>query len=235
MQQTQTAELGIIAAMAKEAQPLIHRMTDTDTETLSGITFTRGRLCGHTAVIAVCGVGKVFAALCAQTMLLRYAPQRVINTGVAGGLIDALPVGGLAIADRVAQHDLDTSALGDPVGWISGLDTVYLPCDPELVRRLSETAADMGLPMHIGVIASGDRFVSLPQDKRRLHEQFGAIACEMEGAAIGQVCAVNRVPFAVVRAISDSVGGQAEMEYTAFAEMAAAQSVNLICRTAEKL
>ncbi len=228
-------ELGIIAAMDKEAAPLIENMTDAVQETVSGIRFTRGNLKGHAAVVAVCGIGKVFAALCAQTMILRYQPQRVINTGVAGGLVAGLPVGGLAIADRVVQHDLDTSALGDPVGFISGLDTVYLPCDPDLVGRLTDTAAEMGVPVQSGAIASGDRFVSRSEDKRKLAEQFDAIACEMEGAAIGQVCFVNKVPFAVVRAISDSVDGQAEMEYPVFAAMAAKQSVDLICRMAEKM
>ncbi len=228
-------ELGIIAAMEKEATPLIKQMTDTVQETVSGITFTRGTLKGHTAVVAVCGIGKVFAALCAESMILRYQPQKIINTGVAGGLVPGLPVGGLAIADRVVQHDLDTSALGDPVGFISGLDTVYLPCDPELVRNLTAAAGEMQVPVQVGAIASGDRFVSLSEDKRRLAGQFDAIACEMEGAAVGQVCFVNQVPFAVVRAVSDSVDGQAEMEYPVFAEMAAKQSVALICRMAEML
>lgn len=228
-------ELGIIAAMEKEAIPLIEKMTETVSETVSGIRFTRGILLGHTTVVAVCGIGKVFAAMCAESMILRYQPQKIINTGVAGALTEGLPVGGLAIADRVVQHDMDTSALGDPVGFLSGLDTVYLPCDPDLIARLQAAAADMAVPVQVGAIASGDRFVSTAGEKRKLNADFEAIACEMEGAAVGQVCFVNKVPFAVVRAISDSVDGQAEMEYPVFAEMAAKQSVALICRMAESL
>lgn len=228
-------ELGIIAAMEIEATPLIENMTDTIAETVSGITFTRGNLKGHTAVVAVCGIGKVFAALCAQTMLLTYAPRRVINTGVAGSLTAKLKIGDLAIAEKVVQHDMDTTAIGDAIGLISGINEVYLPTDEDTVQVLCAAAADIGINTLGGVIASGDQFVSDGVKKAWIADTFGAIACEMEGAAIGQVCYVNKVPFAVVRAISDDATGEAQMDYPQFAAMAAKNSVALICRMAERL
>ncbi len=228
-------ELGIIAAMDKEAIPLIEQMTNTTAETVSGITFTGGNLRGHSVVVAVCGIGKVFAAMCAQTMILRFAPACVINTGVAGSLSTKLKIGDLAIADKVVQHDMDTSALGDPKGLISGINEVYLPADKAMGDRLVSCAADIGANALRGVIASGDRFVSDNAYKAFITETFDGIACEMEGAAIGQVCFVNNVPFAIVRAISDDASGEAQMDYPQFAALAAKQSVALLCRMAERL
>ncbi len=228
-------ELGIIAAMDKEANPLIEQMTDTVTETVSGITFTVGNLRGHSAVVAVCGIGKVFAAMCAQTMILQYAPARIINTGVAGSLSTHLKIGDLAIAENVVQHDMDTSALGDPRGLISGINEIYLPADKTLGALLMDCAKDIGVHALSGVIASGDRFVSDDAYKAFIVENFNGIACEMEGAAIGQVCFVNNVPFAVVRAISDDASGEAQMDYPQFAALAAKQSVALLCRMAERI
>lgn len=122
--------LGIIGAMQIEVEELIAHMTDCTEQTVSGITFTEGILRGRRTVVARCGVGKVFAALCAQTMILLYHPEVIINTGVAGSLTDRLGIGQVAVADAVIQHDMDTSPLGDPVGLISGLNLVTLPTDP---------------------------------------------------------------------------------------------------------
>lgn len=228
-------ELGIIAAMQAEADPLIAQMTDIETKTVSGITFTKGQLHGHQVVVAVCGIGKVFAALCAQTMILKYAPARVINTGVAGSLSTALQIGDLAIADKVVQHDMDTSPLGDPKGLISGINEIYLSCDRELVDRLSAAAKETAVTVKIGTVASGDQFVDDAARKGFIKDAFGAIACEMEGAAIGQVCFVNKVPFAVVRAISDDASGKASMEYPQFVQLAAKRSVALLCQMIERM
>ena len=108
-------KLGIIAAMTIEADLIKEAMTDVTTEEISGITFVSGKLGQTDAALAVCGIGKVFAALCTQTMILRYAPDCIINTGVGGTLTDKLGIGDLAISNAVVQHDMDTSALGDPV------------------------------------------------------------------------------------------------------------------------
>ena len=106
--------IGIIAAMQMELDGLKAAMTDTETETVSGMEFVRGTIGGNTVVAVVCGIGKVFAALCAQTMILKYVPDAVINIGVAGAVGPGLRVLDVVIADKVCQHDMDTSAIGDP-------------------------------------------------------------------------------------------------------------------------
>ena len=125
--------IGIIAAMNVEMESLRSFMTDTTTETISGITFVSGTLEGKQVVTAICGIGKVFAAMCAQTMILRYQPECIVNTGVAGTLSDKLTIGSIAVSSAVVQHDMDTSAIGDPVGLISGITTsrttnCVIPC-----------------------------------------------------------------------------------------------------------
>ena len=222
--------IGIIAAMNVEMDTLRSFMQNTETEVISGIRFVRGELDGKEIVTAVCGIGKVFAALCAQTMILHYQPTAVINTGVAGTLSDKLDIGSVAVSSAVVQHDMDTSPLGDPIGLISGLNKVELPADRLLAGHLSACAKVMGIRTATGVIASGDQFVASAERKAFIVEHFHAIACEMEGAAVGQVCTVNRVPFCVLRAISDSADGSSHMDYPTFVQMAAEQSVALLRR-----
>lgn len=222
--------IGIIAAMDVEMKSLRSYMENTETEVISGIRFVRGTLEGKDVVTAVCGIGKVFAALCAQTMILHYQPRCIINTGVAGTLTAALTIGSIAVSSAVVQHDMDTSPLGDPVGLISGINKVELPADRLLTGQLSACAKVMGIKTATGVIASGDQFVASAERKAFIVEHFNAIACEMEGAAVGQVCYVNKVPFCVLRAISDSADGSSHMDYPTFVQMAAEQSVALLRR-----
>ena len=222
--------IGIIAAMDVEMKSLRSYMENTETEVISGIRFVRGTLEGKDVVTAVCGIGKVFAALCAQTMILHYQPRCIINTGVAGTLTDALTIGSIAVSSAVVQHDMDTSPLGDPVGLISGINKVELPADRLLTGQLSACAKVMGIKTATGVIASGDQFVACAERKAFIVEHFKAIACEMEGAAVGQVCYVNKIPFCVLRAISDSADGSSHMDYPTFVQMAAEQSVALLRR-----
>ena len=222
--------IGIIAAMNVEMDGLRAHMENPVSETVSGVEFVRGTVEGREVVTAVCGIGKVFAALCAQTMILRYAPEAVINTGVAGTLTDELSIGNLAVSACVVQHDMDTSAIGDPVGLISGINMVEIPADRALTDRLCAAAQTVGVKTLTGCIASGDQFVASPGRKTFIADTFSAIACEMEGAAVGQVCYVNRVPFCVLRAISDSADGASHMDYPAFVQMASEQSVRLLRR-----
>lgn len=220
--------IGIIAAMNVEMDGLRAHMENPVSETVSGVTFVRGIIEGREVVTAVCGIGKVFAALCAQTMILRYAPEAIINTGVAGTLTDELSIGNLAVSACVVQHDMDTSAIGDPVGLISGINMVEIPADRALIGKLCAAAETVGVKTLTGCIASGDQFVASPGRKTFITDTFSAIACEMEGAAVGQVCYVNGVPFCVLRAISDSADGSSHMDYPVFAQMAAEQSVRLL-------
>ncbi len=220
--------IGIIGAMDMEVAQLRSRMTDTVSETISGIEFTRGTLEGQPAVVARCGVGKVFAALCAQTMILKYTPDCIINTGVGGTLSPELSIGDVAVSSTVVQYDMDTSPLGDPVGLVSGINIIHFPANETLRQSAVAVLTDMGLNHRIGTIATGDRFLCDPVVKAQLNRDFGAIACEMEGGAIAHVCYVNDVPFLILRAISDGADDQSNMDFPTFARMAAEHSADAL-------
>lgn len=218
----QNKPIGIIGAMQIEIEGLKKEMTEVSTEVVSGVSFTRGKLGGREVVCAVCGVGKVFAAIAAEAMILRYDPCALLNTGVAGGLADGLVVGDVVLADAVVQHDMDTSPLGDPVGLLSGINIVKIPTDKALLGALVSATEQTGLTPHVGLVASGDQFIATEAQKSRIRTHFDAAACEMEGASIGHVAYVNKVPFAVLRAISDGGDG---MEFTEFVALAAERSI----------
>lgn len=228
-------KLGIIAAMNKEAELIFSAMSDVKREICGGIEYTIGKIGETDVVCAVCGIGKVFAAMCAQTMAVKYAPDAVINTGVGGTLTHDLTIGDVAVSTDMVQHDMDTSALGDPVGLISGINIVHIPADEKLRETVCKIAAEFGMNTTCGTIASGDKFVADTAVKKYITDNFGAIACEMEGAAVGQVCYVNKIPFLVIRAISDDADGGACEDYPAFAKKSAENSAKLVIKLAETL
>ena len=220
--------IGIIGAMEIEVNGFIAEMAHPVEETHGGVTFTRGVLCGQEVVTAVCGVGKVNAAMRAQAMILCYKPDLIINTGVGGALSPDLRVGDVAVATAVVQHDMDTTPIGEPRGFLSGagLGCVELPCDKTAADGLLASLSALGIRCLSGVIASGDQFIASVAQKKDIVSLFpAAVVCEMEGGSIGQVCRVNGVPFAVVRAVSDTADGGASVDFPQFAAESAKRSI----------
>ena len=220
---------GIIGAMHVEVETIKSLMENKTAEKIGGVEFVKGTLHGKDIVIAVCGIGKVAAAMCTQIMILKYSPDRIIHTGVGGSLSTKLAIGDIAVAESLVQHDMDTSPLGDPIGLISGLNMVNIPADKAVADLLLEGIKTLenvkGLS---GVIASGDQFIASDEKKKFITENFNAIVCEMEGASIAQVCYSNGVPFGVVRAVSDCADGSSHMDYGEFLPVAAANAAKLI-------
>lgn len=225
--------IGIIGAMDMEIRDLKAVMEDIGTETVSGVEYCTGRINDTECIAAVAGVGKVNAAVCAQTMILKYSPDAVINIGVAGGLAPELGTGDIAVADSVVEHDMDTTPTGEPAGYIDGLERVYIECDGRITDRLYNSAKASGAKVMRGVIASGDQFIASDEQRGKIIDTFGAIAAEMEGASIGHVCAMSGVPFGVMRAISDGANGDSPSNFLAFAESAAKTSINIILKLLE--
>jgi adenosylhomocysteine nucleosidase len=227
--------IGIIGAMSVEVAELKSKVTDAKSETVFGTEYVSGKLCGKDVVIAQCGVGKVFAATCASTMILKYNVTAVINTGVAGTLVSCLNILDFAVSSFVVQHDMDTTATGDVPGLLSGINMVELPASRRLSSLALNTALEQGSSCARGVIASGDQFISSVERKDYIRTTFGAIACEMEGAAVGHVCYLAGVEFVIIRCISDSATGTAEMEYPEMVKRAAAKSEALVLAMLEAM
>ncbi|MBQ9117073.1 MAG: 5'-methylthioadenosine/adenosylhomocysteine nucleosidase [Clostridia bacterium] len=225
--------IGFIGAMQIELDGIRALMTEKTSETVSGIEYVCGKLGSNRIVTAVCGIGKVFAAICAQTMILKYSPTLIINTGVAGAISPDLSIGDVVVAEKVLQHDMYTSPIGDPVGLISGINKIYFETDKKASDALAASLAKLNIKTLRGVIATGDQFVSNTEKKNYLRDSFGAASCEMEGGSIGHVCYVNSVPFAILRSISDNADEGATMDYPTFARTSAERYVKVVKDFAE--
>ena len=225
--------IGVIGAMQIEIDNLKKTLENPSYESISGVEFVKGTIGGTEVVAAVSGVGKVFAAICTEAMILTYHVDMVINIGVAGTLCKELGVMGIAVADMVGQHAMNTSALGDPIGLLSGINEIYLPCDKKMMATLKECLDEKERKYRVGTIATGDMFMHDKHQKDKLHERFNAIAAEMEGGSIGHVCYVNKVPFAILRTISDGEGGA--MDYATFAEKAAQIGIEIVVDFIKKI
>lgn len=221
--------VGIIGAMQVEVEALKAMMQNVEIHKFGRLEFFKGILNGVDTVVAVAGVGKVNAAMCAQTMILKFSPKVVINIGVAGGVAKELKIGDIAIATTVVEHDMDTSPLGDEIGYISGLDVVMMPCAGWVVDSFEKAASQLdGIKIIKGVIASGDQFINSKEKKDWIADKFNAVAAEMEGASIGHVCYANSVDFCVIRAISDGAEDDSHLSFTEFVELAAKNSIKMI-------
>lgn len=220
--------IGLIGAMSLEMEELLKKMTHTESVSMGTMRFTTGMLFNKRVVVSVCGVGKVNAAICACEMIHLFHPDAIINLGVAGAIASSLNIGDIVIADACVQHDMDTTAVGDPLGWISGIDLVKIESDKVLCDKLVQAAQASKMNVHVGIVATGDQFICTTAQKEHIQSNFNAIACEMEGAAIAHACIMYGVPACIIRSISDKADGSAEMDYPMFVKLAAAQSSKLI-------
>ena len=232
---TKNSKIGIIAAMDAEIQQLKDMAENVSVDKVSGIDFVKGTLGGVEVVMAKCGIGKVFAAICAQAMILTYKPDLIVNIGVGGSLSKNLKIADIAISESVVQHDMDTSPIGAPYGYLNGLDRIFIPANKEAAQLIKECADELGINNEIGVIASGDCFVNSTAKKKFITDNFNGIACEMEGAAVGHVCFVNDTDYCIIRAISDSGDEDAQDDYAVSLEKASKAEMKVMKLFLEKL
>lgn len=220
-------DIAIIGAMDVEISYLTSLLEERKTVDFCGLKFNTGMLFGKKIAIVKCGIGKVFAAMAASAVIAGFSPRLIVNTGVGGALSKGLRPLDVVIAEKLLQHDMDTSPLGDPKGLVSGINKIYFESDSRANEILLKEAAKLSLSARLGVVASGDKFIAEKSDKAAIVSEFSADVCEMEGAAIAQVAYVNNTPFAVVRAISDSADEGSSMDYMEFLPQAAKNSANL--------
>ena len=221
--------IGLIGAMNVELEILEEQLEDRQETKIGMDRFVSGKLYGQDAVLTVCGPGKVNAALCAQSMILNFHPEWILNLGVAGSGEEGVSIGDMVIATAAVQHDMDTSPIGDPVGYVSKIGLIEIPCDPALRDRLVRAARSVdGMKVHEGIIATGDQFISKAEVRQQIHERFHSKAVEMEGAAVAHACYMHGVPCGVLRSISDQANGQSEMDYPTFTKLAAAHSQKVV-------
>lgn len=214
---------GIIGAMDEEVASLTAALTERHVRTVAGMEFYEGNLDGADAVIVKCGVGKVNAAVCAQILIDVFEVDRIINTGVAGSLDARIDIGDIVVSTEAVQHDMDATALGYARGEIPYSDMSVFPADEALRKRAVEAVGAVAPEIHVfeGRVCSGDQFIASRAQKEAIIAATGGMCCEMEGAAIAQVCHLNGTPFVIIRAISDKADDSEEMSYMEFVQAAA--------------
>ena len=222
--------IGIIAAMEEEMEALGDLMESRETVRRAGLDFYRGEMAGQRAVVVCSGIGKVNAAMAAQLMIDLFRAEKLINTGVAGGLDPALCVGDIVLSTDALQYDVDVTAFGYPRGQIPRMEVYAFPTD-ETLRKLTVSLSKELLPpetVHQGRIVSGDAFVSEKERKEELFRVFQGSCVEMEGAAIAQVAYKNRIPCLILRSISDNADGSAAGDYDRFKQEAIHRTVKIL-------
>lgn len=223
--------VGIICALAIEVEGIQSIMQNKTEVVYSKLKFVSGTVDGKDIVAVECGIGKVNAAMCAQVMIDRYAPDIIINSGIAGALSSVVSIGDIVVSKDCVQHDMDGTATGDPKGeiWFSDEKRIDFPADEVIAEKLYK--ACLSIPdtkVVMGRIASGDIFVADRNLRQSIGEQFNAVACEMEGGAIAHVCYRNDVPFAILRSISDDLDENLFMDFVKFRDLAAEKSITAI-------
>ena len=229
--------IGIIGAMDEEVEKLKADITDAVTEVHNGLTFVTGKLKGKYVTVVRSGIGKVNAGACTAVLIDRYKVEQVINTGIAGSLDAHIDIGDIVVSEDAVQYDMDAVAFGYLLGEIPRVGTLSFKADDRLIAFAEEENRKVNPDIHtfIGRVCSGDKFVSDNDTKEWIVKHFQGKCCEMEGAAIAQVAWQNKVPFVIIRAISDKADNSAQMDYPTFEKKAIEHCVRLTEALVERL
>lgn len=215
--------VGIIAAMRQEINLLLEHLEGREEREHAGRAYVTGRLAGREAALVAAGIGKVYAAMAAQSLIDLFNCRAILCIGMGGGLEPGLEPGDVVIATEAAQFDYDLSGGSTLMSFfVDRVGATLVRCDETLAARARAAAeryaaglAASERPPRVlaGRILTGDTPVFKKEKKDALYAEFGGLCVEMEGAAVGRVCAANGVPFAVIRAISDRAEGFAMLEF----------------------
>ena len=225
-----TEKTGIIGAMDEEVTSLKAAIKNPKTTTVADMVFYEGKLDGADVVVVQCGMGKVNAGICANTLINDFGCTRVINTGVAGSLDAQIDIGDIVVSTDAVQHDFTVEAIGFQKGEIPYTGLYAFPAD-EAMRKAAVEAVRAAAPeisVFEGRVCSGDQFISSKEQRNKIIADFGGMCCEMEGGAIAQVCYLNHTPFVIIRAISDKADESEEMSYEEFKVSAAKHCADVV-------
>lgn len=229
-------KIGIIGAMEQEVSILKQAIENGETVNKAGCTFFSGKLNGVDVVLLQSGIGKVAAAVGTTVLLNEYQPDLVINTGSAGGFDSTLNLGDVVISTEVRHHDADVTAFGYEMGQMAQQPAAFL-ADKKLIDVAEKALAQMeGKHAVRGLICTGDAFVCTAERQTFIRQHFpSVIAVEMEASAIAQTCHQFKVPFVVVRAISDVADKESPMSFEEFLPLAAQSSSEMVIKMVELL
>lgn len=221
--------IGIIAAMSEEMVEIKKHMKNISIEKEFENEFFIGNIGKTECVLTTCGIGKVNAARSTQLLICKYRPEYIINVGVAGGIDNSIKIGDIVIGEKFVQYDFDLTAFGKELGELPNNIGKYIYSDSELLNKAKRILAKLSdQKAVVGTIASGDRFVTETEKSNEINQIFGAACVEMEGASVAHVCFLDKIPFIVIRSISDSINDMNKIDYDKFMPIAATKAAEFI-------
>lgn len=230
-------KIGIIGAMDEEVNRLKEMMQEVKIKNIASMDFYEGSFEGSPLVVVRSGIGKVNAAICTQILVDLYDIDLVINTGVAGSLRNEINIADIVISTDALQHDVDARGFGYELGVIPRMEASIFKADNDLLNLAKSVCKEVlpSLGVYTGRVVSGDQFISDSKKKEWLIKTFDGYCTEMEGAAIAHAAYLNKIPFLIIRAISDKADHSAEMDYTEFEKIAIDNTVKLLSALIKKI
>ena len=216
-----------MCAMVEELEPILERVEIKNKIFHGNNDYYIANFENKNLVLAYSKIGKVNASITATTMVEKFGVKKLLFSGVAGAIDEDLEIGDLIVATHVCQHDVDLTVFGYKHGFIPESE-IYFDCDNYLIDIAQDVAKKLSIKLKKGIIASGDQFVHSRKKKEWIKEVFGASAIEMEGGAVGCVCWNFRVPFFMLRAISDTAEEGAGVDFDEFLEKSSKVSANFL-------
>lgn len=221
-------KIGVIVPMEEEIKLMKESLTDVTNESVAGVELTSGKYKNHEVYLAQSGIGKVQAGMTTTIINERYQPDFIVNTGSAGGIGEGLHIGDVVISEKMAYHDVDATGFGYKVGQLPQQE-LYFNANSDYVKAIAAAAKRTGLTSKTGLIVTGDQFVDSKEKIATIKKSFpDALAAEMEGAAVAQVCTQFNTPFVVIRSMSDVGDENASVNFDEFVLQAGRKSVTML-------
>lgn len=228
-------KFGIIAAMPQELKILVEQLQDKVEVAVLGRTYYQGRIGQHEVVLVQSGIGKVMSAMSVAILADRFAVDAIVNTGSAGAVAEGIAIGDVVVATHLAYHDVDVTAFGYAFGQMAGQE-LYYPADQVLLEQLTGVLAEQEIISHQGLIVTGDSFIAGQDKIIEIKKHFPEVlAVEMEGAAIAQAAVNTGKPFLVIRAMSDTAQGDANITFDEFIIQAGERSAQTLIAFLEQV
>ena len=220
--------IGIIVAEEKELSAVKDIMINIEEINVYEKTFYNGLIENKDVVVVKSNVGKVNSARCCQMLVDKFNPSLVINVGTAGSVDNNLDISDVIVATKLVQYDFDVTPFGRKLGEIENIGE-YIKVNEELLNLFND------MDVTLGCIASGDKFVIDINEKNNIRNNFNALCIEMEGASIAQVCLLDKVPFLVIRSITDKLDGSSKVDFETFLELSSNRASNILKEILKKI
>ncbi len=213
--------IGIIVAEEKELLEVKKIINNLREKYIYEKKFYIGSIEEKEVVLVKSNVGKVNSARVTQILIDNFDIELVINVGTAGSVDNSLEIGDVVVATELVQYDFDVTPFGRKLGEIENIGE-SIKVDEKFLKLFDN------INVRKGIIASGDKFIVNREDKDNIRNIFKALAIEMEGASIAQVCFLDKIPFLVIRSITDKLDGSSKIDFEKFLESSSKNAANIL-------